>query len=88
MPIHENPSTDTDDVDEMDVTRMELIDFSRPSDYLTKAVQAKKSGHSTSSGDDAHLESSLSRGSKTSKLTQNGSNPASNPALSNTGRLL
>lgn len=64
---------------------MELIDFSRPSDYLTKAIQAKKSGHSTSSGDDAHLESSLSRGSKSSKeLSQNGSNPA----LPNKGMLI
>lgn len=65
LPIQENMFPETsEESEDMNATRVELIDFSRPSDYRLRAVVAKKMGHSAAAGgDDTHLESSLSRGS-------------------------
>lgn len=73
IPIQENmfPAT-TEESDELNATRIELIDFSRPSDYRLKAVIAKKQGHSAAAGNDEHLESSLSRGSIVSAAVSTG----------------
>lgn len=59
--IHENIFPEQTDTGEIEEVRMNLIDFSRPSDYRLKAVVAKRLGHSASGGGDDHLEPSLSR---------------------------
>lgn len=57
--VHENIFPEQTDTGEIEEVRMNLIDFSRPSDYRLKAVVAKRQGHSASGGDDGHLEPSL-----------------------------
>lgn len=50
---------DADDDDD-DEKKEALIDFSRPSDYRTKAIEAKHTLESTSRVDDARIASRLS----------------------------
>lgn len=59
--VHENIFPEQTDTGEIEEVHMNLIDFSRPSDYRLKAVVAKRLGHSASGGGDEHLEPSLTR---------------------------
>lgn len=59
--IHENIFPEQTDTGEIEEVRMNLVDFSRPSDYRLKAVVAKRQGHSASGGDDEHLDPSMLR---------------------------
>ena len=59
--VEETVFPEEDEVAELNETQVDLIDFSRPSDYRLMAVVAKKEGYSASDGDDTHLEPSLSQ---------------------------
>lgn len=67
IPVNENSLENDDEGEDFNATRVELIDFSRPSDFRQKAVAAKRAGHSVSGGGDSHLNASMSHKSDESE---------------------
>lgn len=61
--VHENTLENDEANEELNETRVDLIDYSRPSDFRQKAVAAKRAGHDVSGGGDGHLNASLSHSS-------------------------